>query len=141
MVQAMQILKDKPKISWLFLVMIWSFANGFSRWCWVISVIGQGFPKEFSDMIRLGLNRRLMRHLGNSTFYQIVLIYFFEQGNPAGINLSFAWNCRECSSFTTSFCWWIVTMRISDFVKKLINSDKEEAFFFKAKKYFVVANN
>jgi 4-hydroxy-tetrahydrodipicolinate synthase len=25
----------------------------------VISVIGQGFPKEFSDMIRLGLNRKV----------------------------------------------------------------------------------
>jgi 4-hydroxy-tetrahydrodipicolinate synthase len=25
----------------------------------VISVIGQGFPKEFSEMIRLGLNRKV----------------------------------------------------------------------------------
>jgi 4-hydroxy-tetrahydrodipicolinate synthase len=59
MVQAMQILKDKPKISWLFhddmIVSTMVLAGGAG----VISVIGQGFPKEFSDMIRLGLNRKV----------------------------------------------------------------------------------
>ena len=51
----------------------------------VISVIGQGFPKEFSEMIRLGLNKKV-----DAAFeiqYKIAdsIDMIFEQGNPAGI--------------------------------------------------------
>jgi len=73
-VQAMQILKDKPKdflvISgddMIALPMVLAGGAG------VISVIGQGFPKEFSEMIRLGLNRKVDD----------------AQGNPAGIKQVF----------------------------------------------------
>ncbi|WP_027137272.1 4-hydroxy-tetrahydrodipicolinate synthase [Gaetbulibacter saemankumensis] len=51
----------------------------------VISVIGQGFPKEFSEMIRLGLNG------DNKAAYDLhfrlmdVIGYIFEENNPAGI--------------------------------------------------------
>jgi len=51
----------------------------------VISVIGGGYPKEFSKMIRLGLNHK------NSEAYSIhynlvnIIDYIFEEGNPAGI--------------------------------------------------------
>jgi 4-hydroxy-tetrahydrodipicolinate synthase len=63
------------------------FANGS---CWsagVISVIG-GFSKEFSEMIRLGLNRKVdeafKMHLLSDCIDMI-----FEQGNPAGIKQVF----------------------------------------------------
>jgi 4-hydroxy-tetrahydrodipicolinate synthase len=57
MVQTMQIIQTKPEdflvISgddMIALPMVLAGGAG------VISVIGQGFPKEFSEMIRLGLN-------------------------------------------------------------------------------------
>jgi 4-hydroxy-tetrahydrodipicolinate synthase len=51
----------------------------------VISVIGQGFPKEFSEMIRLGLNRKVDDAF--KLHYSLVdcIEMIFEQGNPAGI--------------------------------------------------------
>ena len=51
----------------------------------VISVIGQAFPKEFSKMIKLGLEGK------NKEAYQLhfklmdVVNYIFEENNPAGI--------------------------------------------------------
>ena len=51
----------------------------------VISVIGQAFPKEFSDMIQLGLEGK------NKEAYEIhyklmdIINYIFEENNPAGI--------------------------------------------------------
>lgn len=51
----------------------------------VISVIGEGFPKEFSKMVQLGLNKDV------NAAYQIhyklapAIDYIFEEGNPAGI--------------------------------------------------------
>ena len=63
----------------------------------VISVIGQGFPKEFSEMIRLGLKG------DNKEAYKLnyrlldVIGYIFEENNPAGIKAVFeALNlCRD----------------------------------------------
>ncbi len=51
----------------------------------VISVIGQGFPDEFSEMIRLGLSGESEKAF--KILYQLlpVLDYAFEEGNPAGI--------------------------------------------------------
>ena len=55
----------------------------------VISVIGQGFPKEFSKMIQLGLEG------DNKAAYAIhyklasAIDYIFEEGNPAGIKAVF----------------------------------------------------
>ena len=51
----------------------------------VISVIGQAFPKEFSEMIQLGLEGK------NKEAYEIhyklmdIINYIFEENNPAGI--------------------------------------------------------
>ena len=51
----------------------------------VISVIGQGMPVLFSDMIRLGLEGKTVqafeKHYGLMTLIDLI----FEQGNPAGI--------------------------------------------------------
>lgn len=51
----------------------------------VISVIGEGFPKEFSQMVRLGLEKKADEaykiHYGIMDSIDMI----FEQGNPAGI--------------------------------------------------------
>ena len=51
----------------------------------VISVIGEGFPKEFSEMVRLGLNKKVNE--AYKIHYKIAdsIDMIFEQGNPAGI--------------------------------------------------------
>lgn len=55
----------------------------------VISVIGQGFPKEFSNMVRLGLERKVDEAF--SIHYKIApaIDYAFAEGNPAGIKAIF----------------------------------------------------
>lgn len=89
-VQAMQILKNKPKdflvISgddMIALPMILAGGSG------VISVIGQGFPKEFSEMIRLGLNRKVDEAFKTQYLLSDCIDMIFEQGNPAGIKQVF----------------------------------------------------
>ena len=90
MVQAMQIIKDKPKdflvISgddMIALPMVLAGGSG------VISVIGQGFPKEFSEMIRLGLNRKVDDAFKIQYLLSDCIDMIFEQGNPAGIKQVF----------------------------------------------------
>ena len=90
LVQAMQLLKDKPKdflvISgddMIALPMVLAGGSG------VISVIGQGFPKEFSEMIRLGLNRKVDEAFKTQYLLGECIDMIFEQGNPAGIKQVF----------------------------------------------------
>jgi 4-hydroxy-tetrahydrodipicolinate synthase len=56
----------------------------------VISVIAQAFPKEFSEMIRLGLDRKVDE--AYRLHYKIApaIDYIFEEGNPAGIKVVFS---------------------------------------------------
>jgi 4-hydroxy-tetrahydrodipicolinate synthase len=51
----------------------------------VISVIGEGFPKEFSEMVRLGLQRKTDE--AYALHYKLMdsIDMIFEQGNPGGI--------------------------------------------------------
>ncbi len=51
----------------------------------VISVIGQGLPKDFSEMIQLGLKGNVS--VANAIHYKVMesIDYIFEEGNPAGI--------------------------------------------------------
>ncbi len=55
----------------------------------VISVIGQGFPAAFSEMVRLGLDRKVDE--AYDIHYKIApsIDYIFEEGNPAGIKAVF----------------------------------------------------
>ncbi len=55
----------------------------------VISVIGEGFPKEFSKMIKLGLQKQVEE--AYSIHYRIApaIEYIFAEGNPAGIKAVF----------------------------------------------------
>ncbi len=55
----------------------------------VISVIGQGFPAAFSEMVRLSLDRKVDE--AYDIHYKIApsIDYIFEEGNPAGIKAVF----------------------------------------------------
>ncbi len=85
-VQAMKLIQNKPKdflvISgddMITLPMVLAGGAG------VISVIGQGFPKEFSELVRLGLQRKANE--AYELHYKLAdsIDMIFEQGNPAGI--------------------------------------------------------
>lgn len=86
LVQAMKLIQHKPEnfhiISgddMITLPMVLAGGSG------VISVIGEGFPKLFSEMIRLGLERKVDE--AYKLHYQLAdaIDMIFEQGNPAGI--------------------------------------------------------
>ena len=51
----------------------------------VISVIGEGFPKDFSEMVRLGLQRKVDEAYQLHYKLAEAIDMIFEQGNPAGI--------------------------------------------------------
>ena len=55
----------------------------------VISVIGEGFPKEFSKMVKLGLEKKAEE--AYKIHYKIApaIDYIFAEGNPAGIKAVF----------------------------------------------------
>jgi 4-hydroxy-tetrahydrodipicolinate synthase len=55
----------------------------------VISVIGQAFPKEFSQMIRLGLEGNAKASYDVHFKLMDVIDYIFEENNPAGIKAVF----------------------------------------------------
>ena len=85
-VQAMRLIQHKPKgfmvISGDDMIALPMTLAGGSG---VISVIGQGLPKDFSEMIQLGLQRNVGE--ANKLHYKIMdsIDYIFEEGNPAGI--------------------------------------------------------
>lgn len=85
-VQAMQLIQNKPEgflvISGDDMVTLPIVLAGGAG---VISVIGEGFPKEFSEMVRLGLDRKT--DAAYALHYQLTdsINMIFEQGNPAGI--------------------------------------------------------
>lgn len=85
-VQAMKLIQTKPKdfliISgddMITLPMILAGGAG------VISVIGQGFPKEFSQMVQLGLQHNVAEAFRLHYKIADAIDLIFEQGNPAGI--------------------------------------------------------
>ena len=51
----------------------------------VISVIAEGFPKQFSEMVHLGLNKRVDEAYKLHYLLADCIDLIFEQGNPAGI--------------------------------------------------------
>ena len=90
MIQALRLIKDKPKDflvlsgdDMIALPMVLAGGSG------VISVIAQGFPKEFSEMIRLGLNRKVDDAFKIQYQFSDCIDMIFEQGNPAGIKQVF----------------------------------------------------
>lgn len=86
MVQAMELIRTKPEG---FLVIsgddIITLPMVLAGGAGVISVIGEAFPKEFSEMVRLGLQRKVDE--AYQIHYRITnsINMIFEQGNPGGI--------------------------------------------------------
>ena len=85
-VQAMKLIQHKPEgflvISgddMITLPMVLAGGAG------VISVIGEGFPKEFSEMVRLGLQRKVDEAYKLHYLLADSIDMIFAQGNPAGI--------------------------------------------------------
>lgn len=85
-VQSMKLIQNKPNdflvISgddMITLPMVLAGGSG------VISVIGEGFPKEFSEMVRLGLQRKVNEAYVLHYKLADAIDMIFEQGNPAGI--------------------------------------------------------
>jgi 4-hydroxy-tetrahydrodipicolinate synthase len=85
-VQAMQLIQNKPNdflvISGDDMIALPIVLAGGSG---VISVIGEGIPKQFSEMIRLGLQGKVRE--AYDIHYRVAdgINLIFEQGNPAGI--------------------------------------------------------
>lgn len=96
-VQAMKILQNKPKdflvISGDDMVTLPMILAGGSG---VISVIGEGLPKEFSTMVRYGLNGQ--NEEAYDLHYKIAdsIELIFQEGNPAGIK-SMLQDLKICS--------------------------------------------
>ena len=85
-VQVMKLIQHKPKdflvISgddMITLPMILAGGAG------VISVIAQGFPKQFTEMVHLGLNKKVDDAYKIHYLLADSIDMIFEQGNPAGI--------------------------------------------------------
>lgn len=85
-VQAMKLIQNVPKeflvISGDDMVTLPMVLAGGSG---VISVIGEGFPKQFSEMVRLGLQRKVDEAYQLHYLLADSIDMIFEQGNPAGI--------------------------------------------------------
>jgi 4-hydroxy-tetrahydrodipicolinate synthase len=86
MVQVMRLIQQKPVdfmvISGDDMIALPMVLTGGAG---VISVIGQGLPKTFSEMIQLGLKGNVEK--ANALHYKVMesIDYIFEEGNPAGI--------------------------------------------------------
>lgn len=86
MTQILKIIKDAPKdflvISGDDMVALPLVTAGGDG---VITVVGQGYPKEFSEMIRLGLQAKNKE--AYKLHYKMIEIteFAFEEGNPVGI--------------------------------------------------------
>jgi len=128
MAQALQLIKNAPKD---FLVIsgddMIALPIVLAGGAGVISVIGQGFPKEFSEMIRLGLNRKVNEAFKTQYFLSDCIDMIFEQGNPAGIkqvfkSLSIAENTVRLPLVAVDES---LANRLNDFVKKSIKVEQD----------------
>ena len=86
MVQVMRTIKDKPADFMVisgddFTALSTVLAGGSG----VISVLGQGLPSEFSQMIRFGLEGRVKEAFTLHYVLQDGMDLIFKEGNPAGI--------------------------------------------------------
>lgn len=86
----------------------------------VISVIGQGLPKDFSEMIQQGLNGNVTE--ANAIHYKVMesIDYIFEEGNPAGIKalLKTLNICSENVRLPLVNASYELQQKISNFVAK-----------------------
>jgi len=85
----------------------------------VISVIGQAFPKEFSNMIRLGLKGDAKESYKLHYKLMDIISFIFEENNPAGIKAVFeALNlCQDTVRLPLVPASNILKEKIANFVK------------------------
>ena len=85
----------------------------------VISVIGQAFPKEFSSMIRFGLEGKASQGYDIHFKMMAIIGYIFEENNPAGIKAVFeALNlCQDTVRLPLVPATDGLKVKIRDFVK------------------------
>ena len=120
-VQAMELIKNKPDgflvISGDDMVTLPIVLAGGSG---VISVIGEGFPKQFSTMVKLGLERKVDE--AYKIHYELAesIDMIFEQGNPAGIKEVF--KSLQLSENTVRLPLVSVNEDLSNRLKKFTNS-------------------
>ncbi|WP_348797219.1 4-hydroxy-tetrahydrodipicolinate synthase [Flavobacterium adhaerens] len=124
-VQIMQLIKNCPKD---FLVIsgddMIALPVVLAGGAGVISVIGQGFPKEFSELIRLGLNRKVDEAFKLHYALYDCINMIFEQGNPAGIKevfktLNICENTLRLPLVTVDES---LSNRLENFVKKMVKN-------------------
>ena len=84
--QGMRLIKDKPKDFLVIsgddaLVVPLTLVGGSG----VISVLGQGLPSQFSEMVRLAIDKKAEE--ASEMHYKLLdfVEYIFEEGNPSGI--------------------------------------------------------
>jgi 4-hydroxy-tetrahydrodipicolinate synthase len=89
-IQAMTLIKDKPRGFHIIsgddmhtLPMVLAGGSG------VISVIGQGFPNQFTKMVQLGLDGNTSEAYKIHYNLMTIIDLIFEEGNPAGIKAVF----------------------------------------------------
>lgn len=120
-VQAMKIIQHKPEdflvISgddMITLPMVLAGGAG------VISVIGEGFPKQFSQMVKLGLEKKADEAYKLHYLLADAIDMIFEQGNPAGIKSVFKslGLCDDVLRLPLVSVNEDLAQRIADFVKK-----------------------
>lgn len=123
-VQAMKLIQHKPDgflvISGDDMVTLPMILAGGAG---VISVIGEGFPKQFSTMVRFGLERKVEE--AYQIHYQIAdaIDMIFEQGNPAGIKEVFhvLGLCENTLRLPLVNVNEDLAIRIRQTVKKIVN--------------------
>lgn len=119
--QYLQLLKNKPEDFLVIsgdddLALGVTLAGGSG----VISVIGQAFPKEFSEMIHLGLKGEAKAAYKLHFKLMDVIGYIFEENNPAGIKAVFeALNlCKDTVRLPLVPASTNLKAKIVDFVNK-----------------------
>lgn len=97
-VQAMELIRKAPKD---FLVIsgddIITLPMVLAGGAGVISVIGEAYPKQFSEMVRLGLQRKADEAFEIHYALTDAINMIFEQGNPAGVKELFQ-HLRLCEN-------------------------------------------
>ena len=115
--QIMKIIKNKPNNfvvlsgdDGLTLPMIYMGAEG------VVSVIGQSYPKEYSDMVSFGISGN--NNIANQLHYKLYDFYgpFYAEGNPTGVKA-----CLELLGICKCFVR-LPLVGASDAIKKEIKS-------------------
>lgn len=86
----------------------------------VISVIGEGFPAEFSQMVKLGLAREVEKAYAIHYAIAPVIDYIFEEGNPAGIKKVF--EIKEICGSTVRLPLVGVSQHLSEKLKRFVDN-------------------